>query len=60
MILAPNRDRQPDELRLCAQHLLAQAKLDSSLKLGPSEAADRSVASLCLILFASNEFLYIG
>lgn len=59
-VLAFGRDPSAEEAQYCLEHLRAQTLLYLSLSLSAEEAAQRALSSLCLMLFASNEFLYIG
>ncbi|HEV3137511.1 MAG TPA: DUF1553 domain-containing protein, partial [Pirellulales bacterium] len=58
--LAIARPPSGAEMRICLAHLRTQAEIYSQLKMTPTQAAEQALASLCLMLFASNEFLYIG
>ena len=59
-MLAFARPPSAAETRVCLAHLRTQAELYSNLKMTPTQAAEQALASLCLMLFASNEFLYSG
>lgn len=59
-LLAFGREPSAGETTFCLEHLRAQTGLYLSLNLSADEAAQRALSSLCLMLFASNEFLYIG
>src|SRR5262249_13646116 len=48
------------ELESCREHLRAQTALYLTEKQTSDQAAQHALASLCLMLLASNEFLYIG
>jgi hypothetical protein len=54
--------RQPNlaEIEFCLDHLRAQAEVYADPNRTPAETAEQALASLCLMLLASNEFLYIG
>ena len=52
--------RQPseDELRFCQEFLSAQSEVYLTDERSREQAAQQALASLCLLLLASNEFLY--
>jgi hypothetical protein len=58
--LALGRSPGSDELRFCEAFLSSQTEVYLSEKQSPEESARQALASLCLMLLASNEFLYIG
>jgi hypothetical protein len=59
-LLAFGRGPTATEAGFCREYLHAQADLYLGQKLPPEQAAQRALASLCSMLLASNEFLYIG
>lgn len=59
-VLALARPPNPDEQKLCEEFLASQANVYLAEKLTADQAAARALADLCLMLLASNEFLYIG
>jgi hypothetical protein len=59
--LALGRQPSPAALRFCHEFLATQTQVYvADEKTTPEQAAQRALASLCLMLLASNEFLYIG
>ncbi len=68
--LAFGRPPTPAELQFCRKFLSTQTQVFASEKQtgkqptgrqqNPEQAAQQALASLCLMLMASNEFLYIG
>lgn len=58
--LAFAREPSPAELQFCREHLRTQEKVYASLGLTPAQAGEKALANLCLMLLASNEFLYNG
>ena len=59
-LLALGRPPTAAEARYCEEHLLAQVELFVSAKPTSEQPARKALASLCLMLLATNEFLYIG
>ncbi|MBI1918004.1 MAG: DUF1553 domain-containing protein [Planctomycetes bacterium] len=59
-VLAFGRVPTATESGFCREYLHAQAELYLRQKSPPEQAAQRALASLCSMLLASNEFLYIG
>jgi hypothetical protein len=60
-VLALGRVPSPDELRFCQEFLTTQTQAYvTAEQTTPEQAAQQALASLCLMLLASNEFLYIG
>jgi len=58
--LALGRQPEPAELQFCQDFLSAQTQVYLNENQNPEESARQALASLCLMLLASNEFLYIG
>jgi len=58
--LALGRSPGSDELRFCEDFLSSQTQVYLTEKQSPEESAKQALTSLCLMLLASNEFLYIG
>jgi hypothetical protein len=59
-VLSLGRSPAAVELTFCEEHLHAQYQLYLDQKQSSQQAAHQALASLCLMLLASNEFLYIG
>jgi hypothetical protein len=60
-VLALGRLPSPDELRYCQEFLATQTQVYATEeKTTPEQAAPKALAGLCLMLLASNEFLYIA
>lgn len=59
-VLALGRQPTPVEQQFCQDHVRAQAELYLARQQPPAQAAEQALASLCSMLLASNEFLYIG
>ena len=59
-LLAFGRKASVKETQFCLEHLRAQTELYANLNLSDDEAAQQALDSLCLMLLASNEFLYNG
>ena len=58
-LLALSREPSAEEVRLCLEHLEKQSRIYEDVKAPPGQAAQRALASLCQMLLATNEFLYI-
>lgn len=59
--LALGRQPSAGELQFCQEFLTAQTQVFAQEeKTTPEQAAQQALAGLCLMLLASNEFLYIG
>ncbi|HVC97360.1 MAG TPA: DUF1549 and DUF1553 domain-containing protein [Pirellulales bacterium] len=59
-LLALGRVPTSAESQFCQEYLLSQTELYESSQQSPGQAAQQSLAGLCLMVLASNEFLYIG
>jgi mono/diheme cytochrome c family protein len=59
-VLALGRLPTAAETGYCLEHLRAQADVYANMNLTPEQVAQQALASLCLMILASNEFLYIG
>ena len=59
-VLALSRLPSPEELQFCQAFLATQTQAYLSPETTVEQAAQQALASLCLMLLASNEFLYIG
>ena len=59
-LLALGRAPTSAELRFCEDYLRSQTELYRRLKSPAAKAARQTLAGLCSILLACNEFLYIG
>lgn len=57
---ALGRAPSSEEIESCVKYLREQTELFASDKQTSADASERALASLCLMLMASNEFLYIG
>ena len=58
--LALARSPKESELTFCVEHLRTQTTFFMGEKQNPEAAVRLALESLCLMLLASNEFLYIG
>jgi hypothetical protein len=58
--LAYGRPPGNDELQFCQEFLSAQSQVFVTEMQAPEQASQQALAGLCLMLLASNEFLYIG
>jgi hypothetical protein len=58
--LALGRQPEPAELQFCEDFLSAQTQVYLNENQNAEESAKQALASLCLMLLASNEFLYSG
>ena len=58
-MLALGRLPNAAETGYCVEHLHAQTEVYSKMNLTAEQAQQQVLASLCLMLLASNEFLYI-
>jgi hypothetical protein len=59
-VLALGRLPSAAEIGYCVEHLQTQVAVYSQMNLPPEQARQQALASLCLMLLASSEFLYIG
>ena len=67
-MLALGRPPSTNEVAFCIEHLRTQTEhysqpqltSEQAVQLTPEQAAQKALTSLCLMLLASNEFLYIG
>jgi hypothetical protein len=59
-VLSLGRQPIPGELDSCLDHLRAQTEAFAGPDSTREQLEHQALTSLCLILFASNEFLYIG
>jgi hypothetical protein len=58
-LLALARKPAMEETKLCAEHLQRQGQRYLGLGPSPKQASQSALASLCQMLMATNEFLYV-
>ncbi|MEO8663800.1 MAG: PSD1 and planctomycete cytochrome C domain-containing protein [Bryobacteraceae bacterium] len=56
--LVLSRPPEPEETKLCREHLARQREVYVFGNTAPAKASSSALASLCQMLFATNEFLY--